>query len=135
MDIRKSGDRRFDNRRELVRRSDTPGGVQLPISNWGRISAELKFARRCPAPRLDRLGHSLTPPRCSSLIKPIKLAIQKMRSSPFYRARKTPRSSSSANGATALRNSPSSSLITDLVTGTRTILYGQRAEVCKRHVL
>lgn len=61
-------DRRFDNRRELVRGSDTAGSVQLPIGNWGRISAELKFALRCPNPPPP--PSTVTPN--SSLIKPIK---------------------------------------------------------------
>lgn len=51
-------DRRFDNRRELVRGSDTPGGVQLPIGNWGRISAELKFARRAAVRRPRSLANT-----------------------------------------------------------------------------
>lgn len=44
---RSYADRRFDNRREVARRRDMASGVQLPISNWSRISVELKFAHRC----------------------------------------------------------------------------------------
>ena len=90
-------DRRFDNRRELVRGSDTPGGVQLPIGNWGRISAELKFARAGVQSFLSLslslslplapYGHSPTLAHRSSLIKPIKPAtISDVRSfpPPFY---------------------------------------------------
>lgn len=59
-------DRRFNNRGEVVRGCDTPGGVQLPIGNWGRISVKLKFAHRCS---VCPFGQSLTQTDYSSLIK------------------------------------------------------------------